>query len=1540
MSDKSIDERIVDMQFNNKQFESGVKTSLSTLDKLKSGLNLDKSAKSLSGLNDVAKKFSLAGIADGVDSIASRFSNLGIIGMTALSNITNSAVNAGKRIISALTIDPIMAGFHEYETQINAVQTILANTSMKGTTLNQVNAALDELNTYADKTIYNFTEMTKNIGTFTAAGVDLKTSVSAIKGIANLAAVSGSNAQQASIAMYQLSQALSSGTVKLMDWNSVVNAGMGGQVFQDALKETARIHGVAIDDMIKSQGSFRETLQEGWLTSGILTETLSKFTGDLNETQLKTMGYTEEQIVEIMKLGKMANDAATKVKTLSQLYDTLKEAAQSGWSQSWKLIIGDFGEAKEVFTEISNVMGKLIGDSAQVRNNLLSGGLSSGWKQLLYAGVSDEAGYIDALTAVAKAHDIKIDEMITKEGSFTETLKSGWLTADMMSEALKNLTAKTQGLSNDQLTELGYTRAQIDSLEEFNEQVQNGSVSLEDFATKITRASGRENLIQALRDSFQLLLDIIQPIKEAFREVFPAATGEQLYALTEKLRDFISGLKLAYNTNTTTFKNIKSTFKGLFAILDIGKKTFTTILKLFGKLASALSPAGAGLLGFTARIGEWLVSIDEFLDKSGFFATAFEVLSDVITACTDGITTGVTAIIKAFGKLLGIDTSGFSKFADTIKEKFKPLEGVSEFIGKIGAAIGATFKKIAEYLKPFGQAVGNAFKNLNFSGLAGLFSTGVLGALILGIKKFVDSGSGFLSSITGLLDGVKGCLEAYQNDLKANVLLKIAAAIGILAVSFLVLSMVDPDKIAGSLAAMTTLFAELMGSMLLFDKMGTSVKGTAKLTILATAMIGMSIAILILSVALKKISDCDFDKIAAGTIAIGTLMAMMVVAAKAMSKNTGKLISSSVGLVIFATAILVLSQAVKTLGTMDPAALVQGLIAVAAIMAGIAIFVKTMGDSGKLIATAVAIGILAVALNIFAMAIAILGSMPLEQLVQGLGAMAIALALIIGAVYLMPKNLASMGLGLVGLAVALVAIALAMKIMGSMSPEQIAAGLITLGGALLIIVIAVNAMQGAIVGAAAMLVVGIALMALAVALKILGSMSLAEIGLALLALVGTLAIFGGAAALLTPVIPSMLLLGAALIVLAIGLAAIGAAALVLSIGLGALAVSGLAGVGILIAIALAVTPLTLLAPAILIVGAALLIFSIGVSALGISFMLLGMGLGLIVATGPAGLAALTALADTAVQISSFSLQIAAAGLALIAFGAGAIIAGAGALVAGVGIAALGAGLMVLSLVDLSNIVGISDLSTELLKASGKLLLASPGLLAGGAGLLALGVGLASISISIGGLNASFDTLLAKVNADVPAVTSTVRSMLDSTVKLIQDKRPSYESSGSYLVDGFIVGINSKVTAAANAAAAMAHKALVAANNEIGVGSPAKEFIKTGMFADLGLAKGLTKYAHIASAAASDVASGTIQPVINMTKGISSGSLATAKELQSITMGASNIAPLVRTEQSTTVHHTFDKVTVQGVNDKGELVAIADYAVEDMITTMMRRDSRR
>ena len=267
----SIDNRIVNMEFNNSQFEKGVSTSINSLNNLKKGLDLSGATKGLNDVGDAANKVKFDGLNSGIEAVKVKFSAMQVAAVTALVNITNSAFEAGKNLVKSLTLDPVIEGFKGYETQMNSIQTILANTSGKGTTLEEVKAALSELNTYSDKTIYNFTEMAKNIGTFTAAGVDLKTSTDAIKGIANLAAVSGSNSQQASAAMYQLSQALAAGKVGLQDWNSVVNAGMGGAVFQNALKDTAKAMGIAVDESMSFRDSISSKDGTGWLTSEVLS---------------------------------------------------------------------------------------------------------------------------------------------------------------------------------------------------------------------------------------------------------------------------------------------------------------------------------------------------------------------------------------------------------------------------------------------------------------------------------------------------------------------------------------------------------------------------------------------------------------------------------------------------------------------------------------------------------------------------------------------------------------------------------------------------------------------------------------------------------------------------------------------------------------------------------------------------------------------------------------------------------------------------------------------------------------------------------------------------------------------------------------------------------------------------------------------------------------------------------------------------------------------------------------------------------------------
>jgi tape measure domain-containing protein len=366
----SIDERVVEARFENKQFQTGVKDTLNSLDSLKKGMQLEGATKGLSG------------ISAGVDKIAGKFSAMSVAGITALATLTNKAVDAGIRIGKAFTIDPVKAGFENYETQINAVQTILANTGLKGKKgMDQVNTSLNTLNDYANKTIYNFSEMARNIGTFTAAGVKLKPATDSIKGIANLAAMSGSNSQQASTAMYQLSQALAAGRVKLQDWNSVVNAGMGGKVFQKALFQTGQaMHtikdakvGETFEQWTKAGHTFRGSLQDGWVTSKVLTSTLQQFTGDLTDAQLKSMGFNKEQIKSIQEQAKVANDAATKIKTFHQMTQALREEVASAYAQMFKTLFGDINQAKGLFTPLHNVIQNALTNPLLHFNEILQG---------------------------------------------------------------------------------------------------------------------------------------------------------------------------------------------------------------------------------------------------------------------------------------------------------------------------------------------------------------------------------------------------------------------------------------------------------------------------------------------------------------------------------------------------------------------------------------------------------------------------------------------------------------------------------------------------------------------------------------------------------------------------------------------------------------------------------------------------------------------------------------------------------------------------------------------------------------------------------------------------------------------------------------------------------------------------------------------------------------------------------------------------------------------------------------------------------------
>ena len=1087
----TVDNRVVEMRFDNKQFESNVRTSISTLEKLKQSLNLSGAAKGLEDINAAAKQIDMNGLGKGVETLRARFSALQVMGVTALANITNSAVNAGKRIASALTIDPILSGFKEYETQINAVQTIMANTKSKGSTLDDVNKALDELNTYADKTIYNFTEMTRNIGTFTAAGVDLDKAVTSIKGIANLAAVSGSTSQQASTVMYQLSQALAAGKIQLMDWNSVVNGGMGGELFQNALKRTAKNMGTDVDALIKKYGSFRESLTKGnWLTAEVLTETLTQLSGAYTEADLIEQGYTKKQAKEIMDLADTAVNAATKVKTFTQLWDTLKEAAQSGWTQTWEIIIGDFEEAKELLTSISDVIGNMIGESAQRRNDLLQG-----WKDL----------------------------------------------------------------------------------------------------------GGRTALIDGLKAAGEGLIDVLRIIGEAFRECFPQVTSEQLYNLTNGFKEFMIAIK----PSAETLEQIKSVAKGLFSIFGVLARAVGTILPPLLKLASVLTGAVAkGLLTVTAFIGDLVTAVTSGLNGGDFFKILSDglynfgsSLSNYFKGLIDGIK-GFGGIFTSVGDLIinvaekigsifqwiadnvsfdnvinsifaGTAIIGAKQMSDAIGNITEVLEtfkkgGILSIIfggrgggkddgeskGKKSLSIIGHFKDVLSGVREALDSFSEGIKVGTIVSVA--VAIGILSASLNAISKIkvedVIKSLGAIGTMMAMLNltfkSVLKSLASFNTKgiVKAGVsLMLMATAISIFASAMKKIAGLSIEDVAKGLISLGAGMAILIKALDVIEGVKVSLKSTVAIVVLAQSC-------KTLANALSKFAGLSWDEIARGLVAMGGALAELVGTLYLLDRFSGKKsIVGSASLLIAVQSLSKIAEALKVFGSMSWGEVKQGLVAMGGALTEIAVVSGALGKLAGLsgVVGAVAVSVIGKSLLPIAKALSKLGTMSWDEVKRGLVGMGGALtevAIVSGVLGKLAGFSGILGAAsVVVISDSLKSIADALTSIGMLAWDEIARGLVGMGGALTELAV-VSGVLGKLAGLSGILgattiLVGVkALQPIAEALSSIGYLSWDEIKRGLVGMGGALTEVAVVSGVLGKLAGPMSLLGSgALVVTAQGL---------------------------------------------------------------------------------------------------------------------------------------------------------------------------------------------------------------------------------------------------------------------------------------------------------------------------------------------------------------------------------------------------------------------
>ena len=945
---KTVDERIVQMQFDNQQFERNVQTSVSTLDKLKESLNFTGASKSFDNLSASAKNVDMSGLSGSIETVKSKFSAMEIIGVTALVNITNSAVDAGKRMLSALTIEPVTTGFNEYELKMDSVKTIMAST---GESVEKVNEYLEELNEYSDQTIYSFADMTQNIGKFTNAGVKLEDAVLAIKGISNEAAVSGANAQEASRAMYNFAQALSAGYVKLIDWKSIENANMATMEFKQQLIDTAVEMGtvIKVGDMYKSTTTnakgevsdlfnatkmFNDTLNNQWMTTEVLTGTLKKY-ADANT-----------------EIGKKAFAAAQDVTKFTQVFDILKETAQSGWSKTWELLIGDIDQAKALLTPLTNFLSGIIDGMSDFRNNLLEGalgnpfakmfeGITSKLDKLKTAGESVEKltgsleYYQDVVNKVwhgdyknadtgrygfleDDGYDHRIVQDLVNKGlgykltveDILESQRKFGVSVSDTADAAGTMAVTLENLSDEQLKNAGLTAEEIALYRQLAEESKRTGKSIEELLAEMSKKDGRTLLIESFQNAGQGLVAVLKAVKDAWVEIFPPMTSIQLYNIIAGLNSFSENLRVS----DEKADKLKRTLKGVFAIIDIIATITGGAFRIaFKVLTAVLGAFDLDILDVTAAIGDAIVRFRDWI-KSGLDMTG--VVKKIVPYVK-------TAVVAFVGWIKVLKESGvFAKVGSYIKT------AASAFVSWIKAIKqSGVFGKLAGYIKTAASAFVGWIKALKQSdniprdiilGLVNGLKSGIkaVGSVALNLaKKIVETVKDFLGIhsparkfieigeyiILGLIEGVKSGFSAVASVFTslASKCIEIIKGIDFGNVFAAVVTtglVIASNKVGSFLVSFGSMFEGLgdlfegvgVGMKRMFTGIGKSFKASA-LEKKSKALLNFAIAIGILAAVVVILAKIGTDGMWGAVSVVAALTAIMIGLAFALSKLSATL---------------------------------------------------------------------------------------------------------------------------------------------------------------------------------------------------------------------------------------------------------------------------------------------------------------------------------------------------------------------------------------------------------------------------------------------------------------------------------------------------------------------------------------------------------------------------------------------------------------------------------------------------------------------------
>ena len=1003
---KTIEQKVVEMRFDNRQFESNVKTTMSTLDKLKEKLKFSSSTKGLENVSAAASKVNMNGLSGALTTVQNKFSALEVMGITALANITNSAVNAGKRMVHALTVAPISDGWQEYELTMNTIQTIMNST---GKSADEVQEKLKVLDKYADKTVYSTADMFNNIYKFTNAGIDLDTATQAMIGIANATADAGQGASQASIAYYNLAQSLSTGFLTTMDYKSLNIANIMTNDLKQALADTAVEAGTltkAGDGLYKSgkktynlQQLYTEALSDQWATADVL---------------MKVFGEYADETTEV---GQRAWKAATEVKTFTGMMESLKATAGTGWKDTWQIVFGGLDEAKKFWTGLSVFLGNIITGMAKARNTILESALGKSFTGLFDKIKTSTDGIKKAVESVQNYSKV-VDEIINgkwgngqtrwdkltaagydwahAQNLVNEKLGYSLRRTTQMSEAQNEVSKsqkKTKEITADYMVELAKLsdaeleaalggKEQVKAFREIQKVCKQTGIPLKEFIENIDEIDGRWILINSFKNLGLSLVSVFKSIGEAWKNAFPPMTGDQLFNIIAAFHKFSTVIKTKVEKNAD---ELTRTLKGLFAIIDLIAMVAGGAFRIaFTILKTILGAFNLDLLDFTALIGDAIVKFRDWIENNNILVKGIQKIISYIFLAVDAIRKWITnneTIAKGVSdfksKLDEIRTS-LRNWVQGLKETDNiPKYIISGLVNGLKAGAGTVFDTIIAIGKGLIEAICKVLRIQSpsreffeigkyiiqglFNGISGFVKmvydlVMTIGEKLISLLKSLDIGSIFMIAIgTGAIYGfvkIAKALDALTSPLK-NVAELVDEAKDTLQAFQGLMGALKFKIIASAMQSMATAIAILAGSVIaltLVDPIRLAI-AVGAIIVLMGALAGLT------AIAGKFGGDkgLEFGKISLTLIGLGIAMALMAKAVKTIS-NIEEIEKAILGLIGMVASLSILMKVVSTSkkGFID---LGKAFMSIGAALLMMALVTKILGgmDQGELIQGTLAI---------------------------------------------------------------------------------------------------------------------------------------------------------------------------------------------------------------------------------------------------------------------------------------------------------------------------------------------------------------------------------------------------------------------------------------------------------------------------------------------------------------------------------------------------------------------------------------------------------